>query len=336
MSTIELNKLLPRDYDKKALIVLLMDNLVWPLLVIVFAAFVYLLPETFLTVRNIQFLLYSSAALGMIALAESLCLISGNFDLSVGSIAGFSAMFAGTFMAQWYPSTPGLAGIALILFVGGFIGMMNGFSISYLGVNPFLQTLSFLIIFQGGILILSNTSQTNLPELYTYVGGGTVFGDIPFAILLMIVVYAFTGLALKYSRFGTKVYAVGGNTEAAEEAGINTKRVVLYVYIISGVLSALGGLLFTGFLGAATPTLGESSLFPAFAAAVIGGISLFGGRGKVLGALGGVLLLGTVEAGLVQLRVDPNLIRTTTGLVLFAAILLYTYIEGYRSRLLAE
>jgi ribose/xylose/arabinose/galactoside ABC-type transport system permease subunit len=229
-----------------------------------------------------------------------------------------------------------LAGIVLILFVGGFIGMMNGVSISYLGVNPFLQTLSFLIIFQGGILILSNTSQTNLPELYTYVGGGTVFGDIPFAILLMIVVYAFTGLALKYSRFGTKVYAVGGNTEAAEEAGINTKRVVLYVYIISGVLSALGGLLFTGFLGASTPTLGESSLFPAFAAAVIGGISLFGGRGKVLGALGGVLLLGTVEAGLVQLRVDPNLIRTTTGLVLFAAILLYTYIEGYRSRLLAE
>jgi len=336
MSTIKLSKILPQQYNNKALIVLLMDNLVWPLLVIVFAAFVYLLPDTFLTTRNVQFLLYSSAALGMIALAESICLISGNFDLSVGSIAGFSAMFTGTFLAQWYPSTPGFAGIALILFIGGFIGLMNGFSISYLGVNPFLQTLAFLIIFQGGILILSNTAQTDLPELYTYVGGGTLFADIPFAIVFMIAVYAFFGLILKYSRFGTKVYAVGGNTDAAEEAGIKVKRVVLYVYVISGVLSALGGLLFTGFLGAATPTLGENSLFPAFAAAVIGGISLFGGRGKVTGTLGGVLLLGTVEAGLVQLQVDPNIIRTTTGLVLFGAILLYTYIEGYRSRLLAE
>lgn len=336
MSTIDLENLLPRKYDRQALIVLFMDNLVWPLLVVVFTTFVFLVPDTFLTTRNIQFLLYSSAALGMIALAESLCLISGNFDLSVGSIAGFSAMFTGTLLAQWVPSTPGIVGIAIILFVGGFIGMLNGISISYLGVNPFLQTLAFLIIFQGGILILSNTAQTDLPELYTYIGGGTLFGAIPFAILLMILVFAFFGLVLKYSRFGTAVYAVGGNEGAAEEAGINTKRVILFVYILSGVLSALGGLLYTGFLGAATPTLGENSLFPAFAAAVIGGISLFGGRGKVTGALGGVLLLGTVEAGLVMLRVEPNVIRTTTGLVLLGAILLYTYIETYRSRLLAE
>lgn len=336
MSALDLNRILPEQYDEESLIVLFMDNLVWPLLVVVFTAFVFLLPGTFLTVRNIQFLLYTSAALGMIALAESICLISGNFDLSVGSIAGFSAMFTGTLLAQWFPSTPGIVGIAIILGVGGFIGMMNGFSISYLGVNPFLQTLAFLIIFQGGILVISNTSQTALPELYTYVGGGTVVGSVPFAIVLMVVVFAFFGVALKYSRFGTKVYAVGGNPDAAESAGINAKRVVLFVYIISGILSALGGLLYTGFLGAATPTLGQNSLFPAFAAAVIGGISLFGGRGKITGAIGGVLLLGTVEAGLVQLRVDPNVIRTTTGLVLLGAILLYTFIEKYRSRLLAE
>jgi ribose/xylose/arabinose/galactoside ABC-type transport system permease subunit len=313
-----------------------MDNLVWPLLVVVFTAFVFLLPGTFLTVRNIQFLLYTSAALGMIALAESICLISGNFDLSVGSIAGFSAMFAGMFLAKWFPSTPGVVGIAIILGVGGFIGMLNGFSISYLGVNPFLQTLAFLIIVEGGILVISNTSQTALPALYTYVGGGTVADSVPFAIVLMVIVFAFFGVALKYSRFGTKVYAVGGIPDAAESAGVNTKRVILFVYIISGMLSALGGLLYTGFLGAATPTLGRNALFPAFAAAVIGGISLFGGRGKITGAIGGVILLGTVEAGLVQLRVDPNVIRTTTGLVLLGAILLYTFIEKYRSQLLAN
>lgn len=336
MSIIETDNILLNQYNRKTLLVFLMDNLVWPLLIVVFGAFVVLLSETFLTTRNIQFLLYSSAALGMIGLAESLCLISGNFDLSVGSIAGFSAMFTGTFLAQWFPSTPGILGIALILAVGGFIGLLNGLSISYLGVNPFLQTLSFLIIFEGGILIISNTAQTDLPELYTFIGGGNIFGTVPFAIILMLVVYALFGFILKYTRFGTKVYAVGGNEDAAEEAGINTKRTVLFVYILSGVLSALGGLLFTGFLGASTPTLGQNSLFPAFAAAVVGGISLFGGRGKVTGALGGVLLLATVEGGLVMLRVDPNTIRTTTGLVLFGAILLYTYIERYRSQLLAE
>lgn len=336
MSTLDLGRVLPEQYDEEGLIVLFLDNLIWPLLVVVFALFVFLLPGTFLTVENIQFLLYTSAALGMIALAESICLISGNFDLSVGSIAGFSSMFTAMFLSQWFPSMPGIVGIVIILAVGGFIGMMNGFSISYLGVNPFLQTLSFLIIFEGGILVISSTSRTALPNLYTYVGGGTIVGSIPFAIALMTIVFAFFGVALKYSRFGTKLYAVGGNPNAAESAGINTKRVVLFVYITSGMLSALGGLLYTGFLGAATPTLGQNALFPAFAAAVIGGISLFGGRGRITGALGGVILLGTVEAGLVQLRVDPNVIRTTTGLVLLGAILLYTFIETYRSRLLAE
>lgn len=335
MSTLEPRNIINKEYDQSELIVTLIDNLVWPLLFVVFISFTLLLPETFLTINNIQFLLFSAAGLGMIALAESICLISGNFDLSVGSIAGFSAMFTGTFMAQWFPSTPGLVGIALILIVGGFIGLLNGLSISYLGVNPFLQTLAFLMIFQGGILVISNSSQSSLPESYTFIGGGTVLGGVPFAILLMLGVYALFGIILKYSRFGAKVYAVGGNETAAEGAGINTKRVIVYVYIISGVLSALGGLLFTGFLGAATPTLGENALFPAFAAAVIGGISMFGGRGKVIGALGGVLLLGTIEAGLVMLRVDPNTIETTTGLVLLGAILLYTYMEKYRSRLLS-
>jgi len=335
MSTLEPRNIINKEYDQSELIVSLIDNLVWPLLFVVFISFTLLLPETFLTINNIQFLLFSAAGLGMIALAESICLISGNFDLSVGSIAGFSAMFTGTFMAQWFPSTPGLVGIALILIVGGFIGLLNGLSISYLGVNPFLQTLAFLMIFQGGILVISNSSQSSLPESYTFIGGGTVLGGVPFAILLMLGVYALFGIILKYSRFGAKVYAVGGNETAAEGAGINTKRVIVYVYIISGVLSALGGLLFTGFLGAATPTLGENALFPAFAAAVIGGISMFGGRGKVIGALGGVLLLGTIEAGLVMLRVDPNTIETTTGLVLLGAILLYTYMEKYRSRLLS-
>jgi ribose/xylose/arabinose/galactoside ABC-type transport system permease subunit len=316
-------------------VIFLLDNLIWPILAVVFIGFWILLPEFFATSRNIQYLLYSGAGLACITLAEGLCLLSGNFDLSVGSIAGFSAMFGAVFAAQWFPGTPALVAIAVMLVMGGSIGALNGFSVAYLGVNPFLQTLSFLIIFEGLIITLSTRSITSLPEMYFYVGNGTLFG-IPFAIILTIGLYLVVWTWLKYSNFGNAIYAVGGNRDSAEKAGINTKRVILVTFILSGVFSALGGLIFTGFLGAATPNLTSGQLFPAFAAAVVGGISLFGGRGNILNAYGGVLLLGMVEAGLVMLGIGVTLINAIQGSILLAAILLYTFVERYRESLIAE
>lgn len=312
------------------LILLFLDNLVWPILLVTFIAFGFLLPESFFSTNNIRFLLLSSAAIGMLALGESICLLSGHFDLSVGSIAGFSAMIAGLFMSQWFPGAPGIVGIAVILLIGGVIGLMNGISVAYFGVNPFLQTLAFFIIFRGATIAASTYPITDLPESYLFVGGGDIVSGVPFAVLVLFVAFALVGFLLKYQPFGLAVYAVGGNEQASREAGINTEQIVLAVYVLSGLFSALSGLLFTGFLGAATPSLGENQMFPAFAAAIIGGISIFGGRGNIVGTLGGVLLLGTIEAGLVMLQVQPTLIRMTNGIILLIAILLYTGIEKYR------
>jgi Ribose/xylose/arabinose/galactoside ABC-type transport systems, permease components len=311
------------------LTLLVLDNIVWPVLVATFVVFSILLPESFLTFGNIQFLLLSSAALGMLALGESICLLSGHFDLSVGSIAGFSAMATGLVLAELAPNLPGAVGILLIILIGGAIGLLNGFSVAYLGVNPFLQTLAFLIIFRGGTIALSTYPITTLPEIYMYPGGGDLF-NVPVAIFIMITLFAVVGFVLRYTDFGLAVYAIGGDEWASKEAGIQTNHIVLMVYVLSGALSGLGGLLFTGFLGAATPSLGQNSLFPAFAAAVIGGISIFGGRGNIVGALGGILLLGTIQAGLVMLQIQPTVIRMTNGIILLAAILLYTGIERYR------
>jgi ribose/xylose/arabinose/galactoside ABC-type transport system permease subunit len=322
------------QYEQSSALFLILDNLVWPLLIVVFLGFSLTLPNTFLTSRNIEFLLYSSAALGMITLAESVCLLSGHFDLSVGAIAGFTAMVTANVLVNWFPGTPGLVGIVVILALGGFIGLMNGFSVAHLGVNPFLQTLAFLIIFEGGVLVVSPYPVSGLPDSYTYLGNASIAG-VPVAVLVLLGVFALFGFLMKYTRFGLMVYSVGGNEEASAEAGIDTKRVIVTVYIISGVLAALGGLLYTGFLQSATPALADNDLFPAFAAAVIGGISLFGGRGNLVGALAGVLLLGTIEAGLVMLTVDPNLIRTINGGVLLAAVLLYTYVESRREQLVS-
>jgi len=327
--------------DRTRMLLLVLDNLIWPILLAAFIVFSLLLPEIFTQYRNIEFLLYTSAGLGAITLAEAICLISGNFDLSVGSIAGFSAMFAALFLTEWFPDAPGAAGIVVILAVGATIGFLNGFFIAKFGVNPFLQTLSTLIIFEGGILVLSSRSVYGLPESYLWLGGGDTFGNIlprpiPVAIFFLLALFVTLWFVLTKTRFGRSVYAVGGDEESAAEAGIDTDRVVIAVFVLSGLLSATGGLLLTGFNGGATPTLGTQQLFPAFTAAVIGGISLFGGRGNVLNALGGVLLLGTIAAGLVMLNIDPQIVTTINGLVLFSAILLYTSVQRYRERLLSD
>jgi ribose/xylose/arabinose/galactoside ABC-type transport system permease subunit len=328
--------------DRTRFLLFALDNLIWPILLVAFVFFSLLLPEIFTQYRNIEFLLFTSAGLGAITLAEGICLISGNFDLSVGSVAGFSAMFAALFLTRWFPGAPGIVGVAIVLGVGGIIGFLNGFFIAKYGVNPFLQTLAALIVFEGGILVLSTRSVYGLPQSYLWLGGGdTSLGGVlpqpvPVAVFFMLGLFVLVWFVLTKTRFGRAVYAVGGDEQSAAEAGINTDRVVVLVFVISGVLSATGGLLLTGFNGGATPTLGTSQLFPAFTAAVIGGISLFGGRGNVFNALGGVLLLGTISAGLVMLSIDPQIVQTINGVVLFAAILLYTFVQRFRERLLSD
>lgn len=316
-----------------------LDNLIWPILLVAFITFSVLLPELFTSVSNVNFLLYQSAGLGAIALAEAVALISGNFDLSVGSIAGFSAMATALFLTEWAPQAPGVTGYLLIVLIGGTLGLMNGVFIAKFGVNPFLQTLSTLIIFEGGILVLSTQSVFEIPDSYLWLGGERLslpFIEIPWATLFMLVMFFGLWFMLTKTRFGRAIYAVGGDEESAAEAGIDTEFVVIAVYVISGMLAATGGMLLTGFNSAVTPTMGTNTLFPAFTAAVIGGISLYGGRGNVFNALGGVLLLTVIQAGLVMLAVGPEFIKMINGIVLFLAILLYTGVEQARDRLLSD
>lgn len=319
--------------DREQAVLMVLNNLVWPLLLLTLGGFGLLLPDVFLTSQNLQFLMASSAALGSLALALGICLLSGNFDLSIGSIAGFSAMATALILAN-YP-IPGVVGIIIVIGIGTMIGMLNGISVAYLGVNPFLQTLAFLIIFEGATVTLSTTSVSNLPESYLWVGGESIFG-ISAAIIIVGLIYFIAWYLLNHSTFGLSIYSVGGDRTASSKAGINDKLVILSVFMISGALSGFAGLLLTGFTGAATPVLGNDMLFPAFAAAVIGGISLFGGRGNVIGAAAGVLLLGAIQSGLNMMAVDPSIIDTINGVILLTAILIYTVANKYRKKVLSK
>lgn len=312
----------------------LLEHMIWPILVVAILITAVLVPELFTNLRSFELVLYSSVPLGLLVLAESICLLTGHFDLSIGAIAGFSAMFTGMVISDcascWGVVANPYAGIVLILAVGGLIGVLNGVMIAKLGVNPFLQTLAFLIIFSGAKTAMNTQPVTGLPRTYLYLGGQSLL-----AIGILVVVFTVFAFVMRYTNFGQSVYAVGSDEESARAVGINTDRVIITVYAISGVLAGLAGLILTGYTTVVAPDIAENMVFPAFAAAVIGGISLFGGRGLISGALGGLLLLGIVQTALNLSGVAAAQVEMANGIVLLVAILLYNMKESIRTRVLS-
>lgn len=321
------------DRFDDAVVLRLLDNMIWPILLVVAVAIAVVVPQTFRNVRSIEFILHGAVGLGFVTLAASICLIAGYFDLSVAAISGFAAMLAGLVIGTsgWNVVHSAWVGFALILLTGVVIGMVNGFMISRLEVNPFLQTLAMLIILDGGTVTLSQVTVTGLPALYTLPGD-----DSTFAILLLFASFLAVGGLLKHTDVGQAIYALGSNESAARAVGIDTSRLTIVVYSLSGLFSAIGGLMLSGFVGVVSPTLGDTLLFPAFAAAIIGGISLFGGRGNITGALGGVLLLGLIQSSLNISGVQPEQIQLANGIILFVAILMYNSRRDIRERVLAK
>ncbi|MEF8827749.1 MAG: ABC transporter permease [Haloarcula sp.] len=319
--------------DRDDVMLTLLDNMIWPILAIVLLGVLAFVPQTF---RSARLILWGAVPIGLLVLAESLCLLSGHFDLSIGSIAGFSAMFTGMILGTcpscWGLTTSPWIGFAIILLVGSLIGLANGVMIAKVGLNPFLQTLAFLIIFEGAKTAMQTQPVTGLPLTYTRVGG-----TAEFAIGLMLVAFLIAGLVLRYTSFGQAVYALGSSEHSAREVGIDTERLIILIYTISGILSAIAGLMLTGFVGVVPPLIGEGLVFQAFAGAVIGGISLFGGRGKITGALGGVILIRVIQSALNNSPViDATQIQMINGIVLLVAILLYSTQSKIRGRILAS
>lgn len=321
--------------DSDDIVLTLLDNMIWPILALVVIGVLLFVPQTFRNLRAIQFLLWSAVPIGLLVLAESICLLSGHFDLSIGAIAGFSAMFTGMVLGTcptcWSVTANPWVGFGLILFVGGLIGITNGVMIAKVGLNPFLQTLAFLIVFQGAKTAIQTQPVTGLPPLYTVPGGAPLI-----AIGTMLVAFLLFGVVMRFTRFGQAVYAVGSDKTSARETGIDTDRLIITVYTISGLLSAVAGLMLTGYTNVVPPLIGEGLVFLAFAGAVIGGISLFGGRGKITGALGGVILIQVIQSALNNSPViGATQIQLINGLVLFVAILLYSTQSKIRSRILS-
>ena len=293
--------------------------------------------DAFLLPANLLTILQQSSILALLVLAESLVLITGKFDLSLESTVGLAPMIGG-----WLVTSAAIGGsgwmvnpylaIAATLGLGLLIGAFNGFLIVKLGLNAFIVTLSMLILLRGVTLgLASGKTLYDLPDELTYLGSAVWLG-VPASIWICGLLFGLGAFLMRYHRYGRAIYAIGGNAEAARAAGIRVERVTWIVFIVASLLAALAGLLLCGRLGAITAQQGSNMIFTTFAAAVIGGISLNGGKGSLGGALLGVLLLGIVTNILTLSQIASFWIDATFGAIILIAQSLVRLTGGERSQ----
>ncbi len=294
--------------------------------------------SAFFAVSNFTGIGQQIAALGVVTVGESLILLIGGMDLSLEGTFGLAPMVAAWLMVPVATYGLGLRlnpllAIAVLLAVGAVIGLINGLLIVKGRLNGFIVTLGMTILLAGLQLgIVGGNSIFNLPSTFTYLGAASI-GAVPVSFLVAALVFAGTGLFLRYHRVGRAIYAVGGNISAARAAGIKVDRIRIGVYVAGSVLAAVGGLMEAGRVSAVTGQQGyqEGIIFSVFAAAVIGGVSLKGGRGNMVGAASGVVLLGLVQNILDLSQVSNYWIEAVTGGVILVALVLARIVGGEAS-----
>ena len=288
-------------------------------------AFFGLISRRFLDPSNLVNIVAQASSTGIVAVGMTFVLLTAGVDLSVGAIMFVAAAVAGKMM---------LAGVALplalaaMLVIGLAVGAINAFFITRIRVVAFIVTLSTLFIGRGLGLWITETRAMNLPESFLQLGS-TRFLGVPFPVWLFASVVVIGHLVLTHTPFGRQVFAVGYDVRAARKAGVRAERILAAVYLISGLCAAVGAVVTLGQLGAVSPKFGQQKEFTAIAAAVLGGTSLFGGRGNVLpGTLVGALLIQAIENGLVIVNADPYLYPIITSAVIFLAV----WLESLRNR----
>jgi ribose transport system permease protein len=273
----------------------------------------------FLTTRNLLNVATQSADVVILAIAQTFVILTAGIDLSIGSVVVMAAYFSGKLLISGVPM-----GIALVggLAFGGIIGLINGLIITKGGVTPFVATLGMMSIGRGLIYVYSKGLPT--PPIndksFIFLSQGKL-GLIPFPLIIVIVVAVSSYILLRKTTLGRHIYAIGSNIEAAKLAGIPTTRVLIIVYAICGLLAALSGILLTARLSSANASLGSGAELMAIAAVVIGGTSLIGGKGGVIGSLMGAYMLAILLNGFVLLNIYPYWQTVVTGVIVILALM---------------
>jgi ribose/xylose/arabinose/galactoside ABC-type transport system permease subunit len=285
--------------------------------------------DVFLTSSNLTNIVTQSAVVGIAAVGATFVIITSGIDLSVGS----NIALAGFLGAQWaHHSDNGLLGLVAVMGVAILVGAFNGFSVAWLGLAPFIVTLAVMGMARGLTLQFSQgESVYELPSVLNWLGSAN-FAGLKVSAIVTIVLFVLGHLLLSRTTFGHRVYAVGGNADAARLAGINVKRVVFSTYVIAAVCAGIAAVVLVGRLDSATPNAATGTELQVIAAVVIGGTSLFGGKGSMIGTLVGVLLIGVINNGLTLLNVSSFWVQFVQGALIFLAVLLDSFNTGRLKR----
>lgn len=298
-----------------------------------------ILSPYFLTAENLLNVSLQASITAIIAAGMTFVILTGGIDLSVGSVVALAGIAATASLKAglppWVPLPAPLQPAALLavgllagLGVGALSGALAGVGVTRFRVTPFIMTLALMTIGRGAAFVATGGRPVwELPESFGFLGSGRLF-HIPIPSLIMLAVYGITHVALTRTRFGRYVYAVGGNPEAARLAGIRTGWVLLRVYLISGVLAALSGILLASRMNSGQPNAGLMYELDVIAAVVIGGTSLSGGRGTIAGTFAGSMLIAVLRNGLNMLNIGSYVQQVIVGVVILLAVLM----DQFRSK----
>ena len=286
-------------------------------------AVVAVLSPSFFTVSNLLNVLRQTSINAVIAAGMTFVILTGGIDLSVGSILGFSGAMAASLLVSGQNM---FVVVLLSLTVGTGIGFLNGVIISKGKLQPFIATLATMTVLRGATLVFTDGKPISFGSsegalAFSNIGGGNLLG-IPNPVLIMIAVFVVCYYVLHQTKIGRYTYALGGNEESTKLSGINTDKVKIFVYTVSGLLASVAGIIITARLFSAQPNAGSGYELDAIAAVVLGGTSLTGGKGKIVGTIVGALIIGILSNALNLLNVSSYFQMIAKGIVILIAVLL--------------
>ena len=308
--------------EKKKMSVSLKKNK--PLIVLfLIIAIMTVASPVFLTPGNLLTVLLQTSYNAILAVGISFTILIGGIDLSIGSVLAFSSAIGALLLTQGWPL---FAVLLLILALGTLLGFLNGLLVSYGRLQAFIATLGTMSLWRGLTLVITQARPISIrkapvADAFCFIGSGSVLG-VPVPVWIMVLVFLLAYVILRHRRIGRYLYAIGCNEEAALYSGIQTQKVKLFAFSISGLLASLAGIIVTARLSSATPTAGTAYEMDAIAAAVLGGVSMAGGKGNIRGIAVGALIIGILSNALNLLNIGSYYQGVVKGIVILIAVLL--------------
>lgn len=296
----------------------LMKYIMYIVLVIMCVIFAVKNP-VFLTGNNLITIIKQMSIQSVVAIGMTMIIITGNIDLSVGSIVAFASVCSAMMMKSGIPV---VVAIILTVLIGGILGLISGYVTAKLKLHSFLVTLALMQTFRGlAQSFRGGYPVSGLPDGFSKIASGSI-GPVPYLVIYMVVLYAVFIFVMKYTEFGRAIYAIGGNEEAARLSGINVNRIKTAVFVISSMLCGVAAILLTSKVRSGDPTCATGWEMDVIAAAIIGGTNMSGGEGTLGGTIIGLLFVGILSNGMTLLNVQPYPQTVIKGLVIFLAVII--------------